>query len=270
MKLLVAGATEVDAGKTTFSMGLVDRLGVPGFKPRAGNDYWFDHDDYLRAVGAGRLFGKDARRLAVASPGDVTPESINPVHRLWLPTPGSGTGLLGREGRDFLVDRVTVDGTHQFVDNGTVDLPPMVRERLPLDRAITVDSRSAFDEVMSDRHVRALSASADDISGREDAVVESYADIARPLQSFVPEAVAVVEPRRCRIYDGERYAKSCEVSGSSAHEGRLEKRVDRVLELLEPTDRVALPALAKRERDDPAIVADAYEDAYDALLAVGG
>jgi len=81
-----------------------------------------------------------------------------------------------------------------------------------------------------------------------------------------PDAVAVVEPRRCRIYDGERYAKACEVASGSAHEGRLEERVDHVIELLEATDSVTLPALSSAERGDLTTVADAYEDAFDALL----
>ena len=115
MRLLVAGDDEVDAGKTTFTAGLVERTGVRGFKPRAGNGYWYDHDDYRRAVETGRLYGKDAKRLADASPGDVRPEAINPVHRLWLPTPGRGKGLLGREGRAFLVDRVTDDDGTRYV-----------------------------------------------------------------------------------------------------------------------------------------------------------
>ena len=76
MRLLVAGGSEVDAGKTTFTEGLVERTGVRGFKPRAGNGYWYDHDDYRRAVETGRLYGKDAKRLADASPGDVRPEAI--------------------------------------------------------------------------------------------------------------------------------------------------------------------------------------------------
>ncbi len=40
MKLLVAGGDRVDAGKTTFSTGLLARTDAVGFKPRAGNDYW--------------------------------------------------------------------------------------------------------------------------------------------------------------------------------------------------------------------------------------
>ena len=71
MKLLVAGASKVDAGKTTFTAGLVERTGVRAFKPRAGNDYWYDHDDYRRAVESGRLYGKDAERLAATSPGEA-------------------------------------------------------------------------------------------------------------------------------------------------------------------------------------------------------
>lgn len=269
MKLLVAGGTEVDAGKTTFATGLVRRLDARGFKPRAGNDYWYDHDDCLRAIDEGRLYGKDAKRLAAASPGEVRPESINPIHRLWVPTPGGGKGLLGREGRDFVVDRVTVDGRDRYVVNGSVEVPPTIRERLPLAEATVVESLSAFDEVMARLHTSATEAIGEEIAERESAVVESYADIARPFPSFVPDAVAVVEPGCCRIYDGERYANACDVAGGSAYEGRLEERVDRVLELLDPIDRIGLPPLPGDERGDPAAVAAAYRDAYDALLTAG-
>lgn len=47
MTLLVAGGAQVDAGKTTVSAGLVARTGAVGFKPRAGNDYWFHHEGLL-------------------------------------------------------------------------------------------------------------------------------------------------------------------------------------------------------------------------------
>ena len=272
MKLLVAGAADVDAGKTTFTAGLIERTGVRGYKPRAGNGYWYDHDDYRRAVDSGRLYGKDAKRLAAASPGDVEPEAINPVHRLWLPTPGRGKGLLGRDGRWFVVDRVSEltdsGGGHEtsYVVNGTVEVPPAAIRGLPLDDAPRVESLPPFDDVMADRHAPALAALAAEIDARDAALVESYADIARPLEGFVPDAVAVVEPRRCRVFDGERYAKACEVASGSAYEGRREERVDHVIELLESRASVTLPALTSRERDDATVVADAYEEAYDALL----
>ena len=267
MRLLVAGGSEVDAGKTTFTEGLVERTGVRGFKPRAGNGYWYDHDDYRRAVETGRLYGKDAKRLAGVSPGDVRPESINPVHRLWLPTPGRGKGLLGREGRAFLVDRVTDDDGTGHVVNGTVDLPASAREGLPLADAATVESLPELNELMARRHAPALEALAARIDRRGAAVVESYADIARPLSEFVPDAVAIVGPRRCRIYDGRRYARACDVAGNSPHEGRLEERVADVVDLLEPVADLTLPALSGDERADPAAVAAEYGTAYEELLA---
>lgn len=270
MKLLVAGSSEVDAGKTTFTTGLIERTGVRGYKPRAGNGYWYDQDDYRRSVEQGRLYGKDSKLIAAASPGDVRPEAINPVHRLWLPTPGRGKGPLGRDGRRFICDRVTQptgDGADRYVANADVEVPPAARRAFSLDDAPVVETLAELNDVMADLHAPALAALDDELAARDAAIVESYSDIARPLTEFAPDAVAVVEPRRCRIYDGERYAKSCEVASGSAHEGRLEERVDNVLELLDPAATLTLPALSSDERDDVGAVADAYEAAYDELLA---
>ncbi|WP_254822359.1 ATPase [Haloglomus halophilum] len=270
MQLLVAGGDRVDAGKTTFSVGLLAETGATGYKPRAGNDYWFDHDDYRRAVDDGRLYGKDAKRLAAAAPGDHRPEAINPVHRLWTPAPGAGKGLLGQDEREFLVDRVggmAPDEDPSFVVNATADLPDGLAERLPLEDARRVTDLDEANAAMADLHRPAMDAIGEAVVTADRAVVESYADIARPLEGFEPDAVAVVEPRRARIYDGERYANACEVASGSAHEGRLEERVAHVIELLEPRARVALPALTGAERDDPDTVAEAYGPAYEALLA---
>jgi predicted P-loop ATPase/GTPase len=274
MKLLVAGSAEVDAGKTTFTTGLIDRTSARGYKPRAGNGYWYDHDDYRQAVADSRLYGKDAKRLAAASPDDIDPEDINPIHRLWIPRPGSGKGLLGREGRAFVVDRVTPRGEidiesldDRYVVNGTIEIPPAAKRHLPLEDAPHVESLPELNDLMANLHAPALSALGEEIADRDAAIVESYADIARPLSEFAPDAVAVVEPRRCRIFDGERYAKACDVASGSAHEGRLEERVAHVIELLDPLSTATLPALTGRERKDPGIVAGAYADVYDELLA---
>lgn len=267
MKLLVAGSAEVDAGKTTFTTGLIDRTGVRGYKPRAGNGYWYDHDDYRRAVADGRLYGKDSKRLAAASPGDIEPETINPIHRLWIPRPGSGKGLLGREGRAFVVDRITRSDEDRYVVNGTIEIPPAAKRHLPIEDAPHVESLPELNDLMAETHAPALDSLGEEIADRESAIVESYADIARPLSAFVPDAVAVVEPRRCRIFGGERYAKACDVASGSAHEGRLEERVEHVVELLDPLSTTTLPALSGREREDPGIVANAYADTYDELLA---
>jgi predicted P-loop ATPase/GTPase len=263
MNLLVAGGDRVDAGKTTFTVGLLERTGAVGFKPRAGNDYWFDHDDYRRAVDEGRLYGKDAKRLADAGAADHTPEAINPIHRLWRPSPREGSGLLGQDGREFLVDRVG----DRYVVNATTDLPDRVTDRLPVEEGVSVSSLAEFNDVMGRLHVDRLAAIRSDVRSADRAVVESYADIARPLREYEPDAVAVVEPRRVRIYDGRRYGKGCEVASGGPREGRLEERVPDVVDLIEPKATVSLPALPSERQSDPAAVADAYEPAYDGLLA---
>jgi predicted P-loop ATPase/GTPase len=282
MRLLVAGGDRVDAGKTTFSVGLLAHLtdaghAPVGFKPRAGNDYWFDHDDVLAATGDGRLYGKDATRLAAASAGDVVPEAINPVHRLWRPTPGR-QGLLGESDRTFLVDRVTGRGADddvddldtRFVVNGEAesdgDLPAPIREALPLDDATRVSSIPAFNDLMAEQYLPAFERVAARIGSTDTAVVESYSDIALPLDDVGFDAVVVVEPTRCRVYDADRYLRACEVARGSARDGQLEERVGSVVEMLDPLARVELPALSGAARDDPAQVAAANRAAYEALL----
>ena len=262
MRVLVAGAARVDAGKTTVSTGLIERTDAVGFKPRAGNDYWFDHDDYRTATAEGRLYGKDARTLAAASARTVEPEAINPMHRLWRPSPGNGGGLLGAEDREYLVDRVD----DRFVVNGTVDLPDPVREALPLAEARSVSTVAEFNEVMTELHLPAQEGLLSDVAKTDRAVVESYADVARPVQNIDPDAVAVVEPGRLRVYDGERYARGCAVASGGPRAGQLEEHVDDVTDLVDPAAEAKLPPLSSAQRSDPAAVAEAYDHAYDAVL----
>jgi predicted P-loop ATPase/GTPase len=264
MTLLVAGGVEVDAGKTTFTAGLLAYTGAVGFKPRAGNDYWYHHGDVRTALDRATLAGGDATRLAAASPGTLDPEEINPVHRLWRPSSGPAQGLLGGEDREFLLDRVG----DRFVVNGTVDLPGPVTEALPLAGAVSVSSTEALNAVTEQYHLPALDALADSVAATDRAVVESYGDVARPLRSIDPEAVAVVEPRCARLYRGQRFVRACEVASRSPYEGQLEERVGAVEDLLDPEATRTLPPLGEDERTDASAVAGAYEDAYAALLDV--
>jgi len=268
MNLLVTGGREVDAGKTTFSVGLVARTGAVGYKPRAGNDYWFGHDDVLAAAEDGHLYGKDARCLAAAGPGDRDPWEINAIHRLWWPRPGGVGSILGRDGREFLLDRAG----DTYVVNATVDLPDPVRSAFPVDSAVAVDTLEAFDEAMGAHHRPAQGLLADEITARSLSVVESYSDVARPVQSLDHDAVAVVEPRRVRVYDGRRYDRGCAVASGSpdAHTGRLEERTGDVTGLVDPVEVVELLALPGEQRTDPEAVADRYGEAYEALLRVAG
>ncbi|QFU81096.1 ATPase [Natronorubrum aibiense] len=276
MILLVVGADRVDAGKTTFSVGLLERTGAAGYKPRAGNDFWFDHDDCQRALADGRLYGKDAAQLANAEATSRLPEALNPVHRLWRPAPDGGTGLFGRSDREFLIDRVGCPGDGDaptFVRNATADIPAAVADALPIEDAIPVETVDEWNDLAERRYVPAFEELAAEIESEPVAIVESYSDIARPLQSLDPaaiSAVAAVEPGRASIYPGDRYCRAAEIASSSPSDGTLEKRVPHVLDYLEPLERVHLPALGSDDRVDPARIARAYDDAYDAVLDAAG
>jgi predicted P-loop ATPase/GTPase len=266
MNLLVAGGKALDAGKTTFSTGLVHRTGAIGYKPRAGNDYWYSHADVRQAADDGVLYGKDARKLASAASNGVTPTDINAIHRLWRPKPDGIGGVLGQDGREFLLDRVV----ETYVRNGTVELPELVRSAFPVEDAISVESLADFNDVMETKHQTAQVALAEEIATQPLTVVESYGDVARPLRTLEHDAVAVVEPRRVRLYDGERYDKGCSIASGSPgpDQGTLEERVADVTELIDPVETVELPPLSDATRTEPTAVSDAYEHAYDALLSV--
>ncbi|MFB6126867.1 MAG: ATPase [Halolamina sp.] len=275
MRLLVAGEDRVDAGKTTFSVGLLSRLratgrNAVGLKPRAGNDYWFDHDDAVAGLPDGRLYGKDAARLAAAAVGDDAPESWNPLHRLWRPTPGR-TGLLGEADRTFIIDRLrTADGDSFVVNEAALEadlVPAPVREALPLADAEGVATVETFNELMADHYLPAFDALGDRLRRVKTAVVESYADIAVPLSGVSYDAVATVAPGRMRVYDGDRYEKATRVASGSPTAGRLEERVGDVTGMLDPVAEVSLPPLTDAARAEPAEVAAAYRPAYEALLA---
>jgi len=274
VKLLVAGGDPVDAGKTTFAVGLAARLRADGsrlsvFKPRAGNDRWFDHDDVRRAAGDGRLYGKDIDRLLRAAGSDASHEQRNPIHRLWRPTPDE-TGLLGESGRTFLVDRVRSADGDEWVVNGTTELPDRLRDDLPLAGARRVDSIRAFNDAMRDLHLPALDRLADDVRAAGEsgvAIVESYGDVAMPLRGIDFDAVAVVDPGRCRVYGGGRWVIARETTTGDRDEGTLEVHVDRVTGMLDPLSTHDLRPLTGDERGDPDAVASAYREAYGELLA---
>ncbi|WP_348609242.1 ATPase [Halobaculum rarum] len=274
MKLLVAGGDPVDAGKTTFAVGLAARLRADGsrlsvFKPRAGNDRWFDHDDVRRAAGESRLYGKDIDRLLRAADSDASHERRNPIHRLWRPTPGE-TGVLGESGRTFLVDRVRTAAGDEWVMNGTAEVPSRLRDDLPLAGARRVDSVRAFNDAMRELHLPALDRLADDVRDAGEsgvALVESYGDVAMPLRGVGFDAVAVVDPGRCRVYDGDRWALARETATGDRDEGALEVHVDRVTAMLDPLSTHDLRPLTGEEQGDPDAVASAYRDAYGELLA---
>jgi len=274
VRLLVVGGDAVDAGKTTFAVGLAARLRggerpLRAFKPRAGNDRWFDHGDVRRGASEGRLYGKDIRRLLRAADSDASHERRNPFHRLWRPTPGT-TGLLGEPGRTFLLDRVRTADGDEWVVNATADLPDRLRADLPLSDARRVDSVRAVNAAMRELHLPALDRVAADVRAAGDdgaALVESYGDVATPLRDVRFDAVAAVDPGRCRVYDGDRWALARGTATGDRDDGRLEVHVDRLSGMLDPVSTHDLRPLAAEERADPDTVGKAYDEAHEALVA---
>ena len=96
--------------------------------------------------------------------------------------------------------------------------------------------------------------------------MESYGDVARPIRGLTYDRVAVVEHARARIYDYDRFGTACEVATGSPRDGQLEERVPEVVEPIEPLSTVGLPPLEAGERSDPSAIADAYDEAYEALV----
>ena len=147
-----------------------------------------------------------------------------------------------------------------------------MHDRLPLSDAVAVKSVEELNAAIRQHYLPALDALGRTIDRTQRAIVESYAEVARPAPGLEPAAVAVVDPTRARLYKGSRYVKSCSIAsgGTTPLEGQLEQRVPDVVELIDPVVTVELPPLVKEERTDPAAVADAYEPAYGQLFDAAG
>lgn len=111
-RFLIVGLKEVDAGKTTVARALLLCLrerGITacGFKPKAGNTLWYDYEVVHEALSQGRLYGKDAKLLRMASGINIPEEIISPIHRLWVTPPHHLKQDLATLPY-FIVDRVTL------------------------------------------------------------------------------------------------------------------------------------------------------------------
>src|SRR6056297_4282054 len=125
MRILCCGLRQIDAGKTTFTSALLQYLGehdydVCPFKPRAGNDIWYDWPIVREALEKGTIYGHDVSVLGPLATKPIKREIISPTHRLWMPSSDdSGWKNIPQ----FLMDRINVGENQILGINRTVDMP---------------------------------------------------------------------------------------------------------------------------------------------------
>ncbi|MHC1579093.1 MAG: hypothetical protein ACXQTZ_00305 [Candidatus Alkanophagales archaeon] len=256
LTVLVVGLRAEDAGKTTLASALLRYLrghGVDacGFKPKAGNNVWYDFDIVYESLSQGRLYGKDAKLLRAASGTELPEEVINPIHRLWAegassavstaPTVPVSTGV-----PEFIADRVCVRDELLVVLNALMPVEPEVGgllERLCRRASKTFEvARPEELAALAPEYEAAMEAAYEKIAQRHEAVVvESYCDVALPWEGLKPDVVLGVEPWRIFVYDAEKYVAAVELAG------RREVTTRSVCPLLKPLKQVKVPPLRSSE-----------------------
>jgi len=226
VKILVVGLSKTDAGKTTVAQAALHALRdlgekPCGFKPKAGNNIWYDFDVVKESLAQGRLYGKDAKLLRQASQTDLTEETITPVHRLWAEPPTEFRSRV-MELPFFILDRVTLSGeqprtvvsvnkTLPFEHGAETLLGQLyvnAEEVLPIStlKDLRMFEHRFFEQAIALAH-RAITKRYDSL------VYESYADIALPwLEITVLDLVLGVEPGRVAAYDPHKWLDACGLS----------------------------------------------------------
>ncbi len=242
--VLVSGPCE-GAGKTSVAcavLAFLHRRGIEacGFKPMAGNSYWYDHGLVRETLREGRLYGHDAALLRRFSSGSLEEETVSPVHRLW---PERARDASRGGVPSFIADRVTLPEGEMLVVNATLsgvdDAVDMVRRasRATVQREIT--SLEEYNRLASREYANAVAVAADRVGEVADCMVcESYARVAVPWQECGPDVALVVSPGRVSAYDGAAY-----MDAASLVQFR-EASTDRVVELLHPLARAQMPPAA--------------------------
>ncbi|MDF2955941.1 hypothetical protein [Candidatus Alkanophaga liquidiphilum] len=237
--VLIVGLKAEDAGKTTLARALLRYLregGVDacGFKPKAGNNVWYDFDVVYESLSQGRLYGKDAKLLREASETELPEEVINPIHRLWAECYPS------LEIPDFIADRITIHRRIIIVLNALMPVEPEVEELLErlCRRASQTFKVARLKELnaLAAKYESAMESAYKEIAKRHEAiVVESYCDVALPWKKLKPDLVLGVEPWRISAYDAEKYVAAVELVGST------EVSTDNVCPLLKPVKQAKVP-----------------------------
>ncbi|PXF53992.1 MAG: hypothetical protein C4B56_00905 [Candidatus Methanophagaceae archaeon] len=266
-KILIVGLKELDAGKTSLACAMLDYFrargySVCGFKPRAGNSIWYDYDVVQEALSRGRLYGKDAKMLKLASTpcsvsGALEEEFVNPFHRLWTEPPHIDPVTRIPY---FIIDRVTLwrksEATNLVVVNDALPTEYRYDEALFNDlcsgasRIFHVHDLNTLNKLTSEYYNRAAE-QAFMLMCREYEliVIESYSDVALPLPYSTlkdVDAVIGIKPGKIFVFEPEKYLTAVQLEASIRIQAE-EPPTSEIVELLKPVREIRVPPLRSDE-----------------------
>jgi predicted P-loop ATPase/GTPase len=257
--ILVVGLRDFSPGKTSAALALIrflreKNVNVCGFKPKAGNNVWYDFDTVYEVLNQCRLYGMDAKLLKENSQTDLPEEVISPVHRLWGMPPINMEKTIV-EVPYFIVDRATLCETRHVQRHYVI-----VNESFPFEHGIEnlVDGLcqkaygvihiSGLDELnrISGLYDRAIYEANKMIESEHELIVyESYSNNALPWNGIKKciSLVIAVEPGRIYAYDADKY-----LAGVELREGlRKEVTANDICALLKPLKIIKVPPYRSRE-----------------------
>ncbi|MEF8879788.1 MAG: hypothetical protein V5A64_05295 [Candidatus Thermoplasmatota archaeon] len=246
-KILITG-TQRDAGKTTIACSILsflnkNNISSCGFKPKAGNSFWYDFDIISETLKQGRLYGNDAKQLKKYSKTKIQEENISPIHRLWTEkiTPRYGQGVPG-----FILDRITLDKKTLIIKNedsfnkfsGNSLFDKIMNES----EIKTVSNLKEYNKLIKKYYNKAIKTNHDKHIKNHDAIIyESYRDIALPWKNLSEvDLVLTVKPWIIYVYNGRRYLKSVEMN-----QKYNEVKTDTVTDFIKPIGKIEIPALTE-------------------------
>jgi len=255
-RFLIVGLRESNAGKTTVARSLIIYLrekGVKacGFKPKAGNNIWYNYNIVYEALNHGRLYGEGSKLLKEASGGDLPEELINPIHRLWAIPPHNLKQNVHLP--FFIVDRVTLWSRKVKEIVVVNDSLPFRygREKLvaklykPNRKIIHIKTLKELNKIVDMFYDKAVELAHRKIAEGHDALVyESYADIALPWKGITDlDLVLAVHPGYIQAYDPDKYLSALNLSSSLLQEEKTQK----VISVLKPVKTVKIPPYTSKE-----------------------
>lgn len=246
MNFLCVGLKEIDSGKTSLALALMSYLkeqgqDVCGFKPRAGNNLWYDWSIVKKSLDEGSLYGHDAKVLHEASSQEVPISVVNPAHRLWVPSYQEFTKGIP----NFLLDRITTEKGTLVVKNEQMDVPissTYFEQLLEKAEVYHISSREDLRKVTS-LYNQADAWAHSILTEQFDTIVyESYADIGIPWQEISSiDYVFAITPFRIYTFNGDRYLRAYDVMSSFPEE---EKTI-RITKNIDPITTVNVPPFAE-------------------------